>query len=323
MTTTNTHITEAHKQAIIHAIRGESKRLGSQSQVANKAGISPATITNILRADHHHKVHTEMWLRVAASLSVPLQTTWQLCRTTLNYELVHSIVEKTQRLCHFNIISEAAGSGKSSALADIVQQHPQHKIYRMVCSEWGRREFLLHLCQQLGLSLARGYLKIPEIEEAIFSFFGKQAHLRPLLIIDEADKLKPHALRFFISLYNRLEGKMACILSGTQHLRHMLQRGVRLGHKGFDELESRFGRTYKTLIGTRREDFEQIATLNGITDPALQKQIWNKLISERRETIHIPQPESGELTEVSVVVDVRRIKRLIEEYTPLVAPVAF
>ena len=124
-----------------------------------------------------------------------------------------------------------------------------------------------------------------------------------MLIIDEADKLKAPALRFLIPLYNRLEDKMGLVILGTENLEKEIKNGVRLQRKGYDEIDSRFGRNYIHLNGATKNDVAKIAIANGIADKKIHKDIFdkcrpvNKLIGKQN---------------VKVVEDLRRVKRVIK-----------
>ena len=93
---------------------------------------------------------------------------------------------------------------------------------------------------------------------------GRLQRLRsPMLILDEADKLSPEALRLLIPLYNELEEHISVVMAGTEHLKKHMRNGVIYRKKGYDELESRFGRSYFSLLGATKEDVRKIAEANG------------------------------------------------------------
>ena len=67
---------------------------------------------------------------------------------------------------------------------------------------------------------------------------------------------------------------MGCLLAGTENLEKRIKDGVRLKRQGYDEIESRFRRTYVKLNGSREVDIKLICELNGITDRETQKKIF-------------------------------------------------
>ena len=90
----------------------------------------------------------------------------------------------------------------------------------------------------------------------------------PLIILDEADKLRDQVLYFFISLYNSLEGHCGIVLVATDYLKNRIERGVRLKKKGYEEIFSRIGRKFVQLQVINGEDITAVCKANGVVDPA-------------------------------------------------------
>ena len=88
---------------------------------------------------------------------------------------------------------------------------------------------------------------------------------RPLIILDEADKLNDNVLYFFITLYNQLEDECGILLCATSHLEKKLKRGVKLAKKGYAEIWSRLGRKCVALKGVTAADIAKICETNGIS----------------------------------------------------------
>jgi hypothetical protein len=91
---------------------------------------------------------------------------------------------------------------------------------------------------------------------------------------------------------------------GTENLEYEMKKGVRLNRLGFDELESRFGRTYKHLIGLTLADCRKVCEANGLTDKALQEATFREC-----------NPVKVNLSDgkrIDVIEDVRRLKRIIK-----------
>jgi hypothetical protein len=83
---------------------------------------------------------------------------------------------------------------------------------------------------------------------------------------------------------------------------------VKLNKKGYDELDSRFGRKYIHTFGTTLADCRKICEVNGISDKALQEEIF-KAAEPVKHTI-----TEGEMAGKSVLIvkDKRRLKRIIK-----------
>ena len=133
----------------------------------------------------------------------------------------------------------------------------------------------------------------------------------PVLIIDEADKLKPAAFRKLIPLYNRTEHRLGCVLAGTENLHKEIARGVRNNTKGYDEIDSRLGRSYIELPGATEQDVKEICTANGLDD-ATADRIWNE-VDKIKRYVKVTN-KRGETKEKNLFFceDLRRLMRLVK-----------
>jgi len=96
---------------------------------------------------------------------------------------------------------------------------------------------------------------------------------RPVLIIDEADKLSDQVLYFFITLYNELEDRCGIVLIATDHLAKRIRRGLKLNKKGYKEIYSRIARRFIELQGLGSVDITMICQANGVTDRKQIKEV--------------------------------------------------
>jgi|GEM_PF-221529 len=269
-------ITELKKREIVLAINREKERLGSMNNVAKKLEISHATISaNLLKEENWGKVAETMWAGVAASLGVTLVSReWHLAKTS-NVKIMHRTLLDAQKEALFMAVSEKAGSGKTASIADFVERDKQHAVYALQCEEWGRKGFLIALCRTLAVPAGR-YDSADDMIEGIVMFFKQRSKdVSPLLILDEADKLRPAAKRLIIPFYNKLEGEIGLVCVGTENLEKEIKNGVRRQEKGYDEIDSRLGRSFVHLIGYTKDDVKEICRANGVTDPDVINKIWD------------------------------------------------
>jgi type II secretory pathway predicted ATPase ExeA len=297
-------MTNLQKTAIVHAIDNEKERLGSYGQVATKADVSTATISQ-MRNNNWELIKDEMWLKVGKALGYN-DSEWQIAET-INYRKVTKICNDAKNYNLFMIITDKAGIGKSAPLKSYSQSNIDNGVFYIRCREWAKREFLTELCTMLGIDLGKSYMHVDKLGMKVVEFFRKRKGIKPLLIVDEADKLKDSALRWFIHLFNETEDEMSLIIAGTPHLEHRITRGVKLKKLGFDELESRFGRAYINLIGATLDCTKKICTANGITDAQVQKRIFDELKPVFKEVAI----GADQVQNVKVVDDLRRLKRTV------------
>ena len=109
-------------------------------------------------------------------------------------------------------------------------------------------------------------MRITEMMRDIVMAFKKMQN--PQLIIDEVDKIDDKVLLFLITLYNELKSHCSIIIVATHYLKKRFQDGIRLRKKGYEELNSRFGRFYE-LEATSYQDVKVLCEANGLNDESI------------------------------------------------------
>lgn len=289
-----------HKQnELIRLLNQEQQRHGSFNRLSRVLGVSNATVSNCT-SGKWNLISDEMLDSLLAKLGGDSRADWVVA-DTLNVKQMHQVINTARQSRSFWAISHKAGSGKTAAIRLYAQRLPQG-VYVIQAQEWTQRQFMVQLCRSLGIEPAKGYNSIAMMLDQVVDYFIARTSENPLLIIDEADKLKDSAKRMIIPIYNRLEDQLACVWAGTENLANEIKRGVRSAKKGFDEIDSRFGRTYINLVGATIRDCEAICQANGIDD----NQVAARIFADSRPVSAVMGGHS-----LKVVEDMRRIKRLI------------
>jgi DNA transposition AAA+ family ATPase len=291
---------DIQKIGLIQALRQNITALGSQSAAARKCGVSDAVITQILNGTYAAK-GDDMYYKIAAAIGYSFTEGGWATVETRNYMMVRTVLDDARQNAQFKAISERAGSGKTTTTKLFARENPT-AVFRLECREWSRGRFMEALMKALGLPLTNN---VDDFIESISSFFKRKGAERPLLIIDEADKLKPAALRLLIPLYNECEGELGVVICGTDNLEKEIKRGVKYAQKGFDELFSRFGRSFVHLVGEDLQSVRAICKANGITDPSVCKRIF--------ESCEVNTRLVGNAYE-KTVNDLRQLRAKIEGY---------
>lgn len=303
-------MTNLQKNDILTLIEAEKKVLSSYAKVATKCSVSSGTISQMVNGNHD-LIKPEMWMKVGSALGYTIAE-WQIAET-MGFRKVSNICNDAKNERLFMILSEGAGVGKSESLKSFYSQHAEQQVYYIQCREWSKRDFLTELCRALGIDVGKHHLPIDKLGAKVTAFFSQKSNQRPLLLVDEADKLKDAALRWFIHLYNENDEKMGCVIAGTDHLEKRIRDGVRLRRLGFDELESRFGRSYLHLAGSTLKDIRLICQANGITNPQKQADIFKECGPVQKMVATAEGQQS-----IKVVEDLRRVKRIIKRERLLV-----
>lgn len=287
------------KREISEIVKQQKELYRSNKGVATKCSVSEATISQIIN-NKWDDISDKMWLKIGAALGWK-KSAWQVINTH-NTKMVCQVFDDAKEEGMWMAISNPAGSSKTAS-CNIYMARNQEAVFQLKCWEWGKKEFAKNLSRQLGLRLSSSHAIANDILRNIVAYFKQRVNQKPLLIIDEADKLKPEALRLLIPLYNELEGQVGVVILGTENLRKEIKRGVNLRVKGYDEIDSRFGRSYISLIGATKKDVIDICKANGVTD---QK----KAMSIFKECSPVQTVVGGKT--YMVVQDMRRIKRAVQ-----------
>lgn len=259
-------ITENTKQQISERLREYAGRFGSQNKAAiSMKGVSAATVSQILN-NNWDLVSDEMWRNVGT------QTGWNenewVAVETRDYRVLTQILTDAQANSNVFAITGEAGSGKTFTLKRFAEDNK--RVYLLQCAEfWNRKLFLQELLTAMGRD-SSGFTVAEMMSEVVR---GLKMQDRPLVILDEADKLNDQVLYFFITLYNHLEDRAGIVLAATDHLAKRIRRGLKLNKKGYKEIYSRIARKFIELHGVGSADVTQICLANGITDRATIRQI--------------------------------------------------
>lgn len=283
------------KQKIAELIKEEGK-YRPYSQIATKAGVSSATISQMVNGNWA-LIRSSMWHKVAAAVNYS-SGEWNYVETT-NSRLINTSLELSQSNGLFMAIAAPAGSGKTVALKHYAGIHKN--VYYIESREWAKREFLRNLAQSIGISVSK-YSSGNYLEAELINFFVKNKSQNPMLIVDQANSLKLSAMKFFIHLYNALDGRLPIIWAGTDALESNIKKGVERNVSGFDELDSRVGRNMIHLPGNNANDVVNICLANGIANEEMAHEIFKEA-----------QPSFVKIKNrtIKVVKDLRRVERII------------
>lgn len=256
-----------NKIAIQSTLRTYVDRFGSQNKAANSLkGISAATINHMLQGKWE-QIKDEMWRNVAGQIDYT-DTQWNVVETR-NYKLLKHLLTDAQNYSNVLAIVDDAGTGKSETLKQYTASNP--KAYMLKCSEfWNRKFFLQELLSAMGEDCG-GFTVAEMMQTAVLKL---KAQHKPLIIMDEADKLSDQVFYFFITLYNALEDRCGIVMCATNYLQKRIQRGVNNNKKGYKEIYSRMGRKFINLKGVNVADVTAVCIANGIDDRKLIKEIF-------------------------------------------------
>lgn len=250
---------DSEKKQIREALADYCEHKGSQNKAANSLkGASSAVVSKILTGDWD-MIADEMWRNIASQIGYSADT-WAVVETR-DFQLMNIMLNDAQKFSNVLAIVGEAGSGKSLAIRNYASTHK--RVFTLCCAEyWNRKAFMQELLSAMGRDYS-GY-NVNEMMAEIVR--GLKVMDKPLIIIDEADKLSDQVLYFFITIYNQLEDRCGIILCATDHLEKRIKKGLKCNRKGYKEIFSRIGRRFIPLQGVGSRDITEVCIANGITD---------------------------------------------------------
>ena len=246
------------KQQIAARLKEYCEKMGSQNKAARSLnGISTATVSKMLTGQWD-TISDELWRGVAAQIGHDTSA-WQIVKTGA-YRRMEFLMEQAKDESLVIAITGFAGCGKTEAIKSYAKG--RQNVYHLMCSEyWNRPTFINKLLRALGKDVGGS---VSEQMDCIVETLNSAD--APLVILDEADKLRDQVLYFFIRLYNQLEGHCGIIMVATEYLKNRIERGVRLKKKGYEEIYSRIGRKFVQLQVINGEDIAAVCKANGVSD---------------------------------------------------------
>lgn len=304
-----------NRNGLIEHIKLHAAKEGSLNALAKKIGINPGALSVILRGKYGANENA-MLARIAARLDYR-ERNWKTVRTLGNYRTIEQVFDDARRERLWFALANMAGSGKTETLEDLCARDVTGAVVLVQAGEWGARRFLSELiAKTLGTHRRTRY---PTVDRMIADLVGwclDNAAERPLLIIDEADKLRPAALRTLVPIYNGTRDAVGAIVAGTENLKKELGEGVRRCKKGYDEIRSRLGISrsnegYISLKGATRDEVFEICKANGIESDDLCEAIWNE--PEKTYKPALVKTNKGlKNTTIEYCEDFRRLSRIIK-----------
>lgn len=236
---------------------------------ATLEGVSEATVVQVLK-NNWDAISEAMWRTIGAQVGwnerrVEIVETLNMQTLVLYFDLAKDNGET------FAIVGPA-GSGKSYTAQWYTRSMRSQHVYYLECAGyWNKKYFLQELLQSMGRE--SGGMNTYEMMKDIVATLRKQR--KPLIILDEVDKLSDPVLQFFITLYNELKGLCGFVWTSTDAIQKRITRGVSGRKMGYNELFSRVGRRFIALPGINENEVRQLCIAHGITNEEEISRIGN------------------------------------------------
>jgi DNA transposition AAA+ family ATPase len=252
------------KNAIAQEVTHMASRI-TQSAVAARAEVSTATISQVV-ARNWDRIADKMWRTIQINLRIDLG--WQIGHTSQLTE-INSLCQVAQERSLSICISDTAGKSKTASYKHY-DRHNSNVIHLECKASWTKKTYLRNLLIATGIK--------PEgtSGEMLDAFNSKiKSMFKPLLIQDQADKLKDPQLDLFMEFYNDHEGHLGIVLSGVKALEQRIDRGRQRKKIGYDEIFSRFGGKYISITPIKLKDVAAVCIANGVEDTEIIETIYD------------------------------------------------
>lgn len=277
-------LTKEKKDAIRESLMEYCSNYPSQNRASESLnGVSAATVSQITNGKYVN-ISDDMFIRIATQIGYSLEH-WTLHESNTFARITFAMTD-AQAYRNVTWVVGDAGCGKTTAAIEYRRTH--RNVFYILCSEdMKKSDFVREIAKQVGAPVDGTNLR--DILEYAISMI---AFLRtPLLIFDEGDKLTDSVFNYFISIYNRLEGKCGIIFLSTDYIKRRMENGLRYNKKGYKEINSRISRKFFDVNVATEQDVYAICQANGLTDQTEIKRVLREAMQ-------------GEY-------DLRRVKRVV------------
>jgi hypothetical protein len=251
-------MTNEQKRQVRDALVRYAANFETQSQAAESLqGISASTISQV-KNNNWELMSEKLWYHIARQVGF-FCGEWQPADTSA-YLLLRILFSDAQHYAMTYGVAIGDGLGKTFTASQYIRENDETH-YVAGNENYNRKSFLAGLMDASGIA-ARG--TVPEMIRQFTD--GIIAKEEPLLIIDDAHKLKDRVLHLLILLANAVAGKAGIIIMGNDTLRTRMQEGVRLNKTGFDDIYKSIGRRFITLGSLGPRDIELVCRANGLEE---------------------------------------------------------
>ena len=260
-------LTKQDKDAIRDALMAYCENFPSRNRASESLqGVSAAVVSQILNTKYE-SISDDMFSRIAAQIGFSFEH-WTICESE-NFRLATYVLADAQMYKNVTWMVGDAGCGKTTAAIEFRRTH--RNVFYILCSEdMKRSDFVREIAKQVGAPTD----STSNLRDMLDYALGMIGFLQnPLLIFDEGDKLTDCVLNYFISIYNRLEGRAGIVFMSTDYIKRRVDNGLRYNKKGYKEINSRIGRKFFDVNVATEQDIYAICKANGLTDPGEIKRV--------------------------------------------------
>jgi DNA transposition AAA+ family ATPase len=269
------------KQKVSDALKARmtAQDLSDAKVAAQIGGISEATIGHIRSGrwrEGAQLVSAEKFQKVATWLGI--DNDWVVVRADHNFKKVQGICEEAQLNSESFAISAAPGNSKTESAYDYASTHKN--VFFLGCAaHWTKKVFLQKLLLAMGQQLTAGQGLAAMCDRIVNKLNGIN---KPLIILDEADKLSDRIFQFFITFYNDTYTNCGFVFTGSVFFEMDTMQRVADNRQGYAEFFSRIGGKFEHLRMLDADRIEAICNANELFDEIEIQRIINTCRGDMR-----------------------------------------
>jgi len=258
-------MTNEQKRQVREALLRYVSNFETQTLAAESLqGISSSTISQV-RNNNWELLSERLWHHIARQVGFYCSE-WKPADTGA-YLLLRILFSDAQHYAMAYGIAIGTGLGKTFTAGHYTREN-ENTFYLAGNEEYNRKSFISAMLNAAGLE-AKG--TVPDLMNQFAGHLS--AREEPLLIIDDAHKLKDRVLHLLVILANSLAGKAGIVIMGGSELRLRIIDGVRLKKIGYDDIYKSIGRRFITLGSLGPKDVDLVCRANGLHDDEIIKHI--------------------------------------------------
>lgn len=208
----------------------------------------------------YDEITPNVWQQISAASEADLDNAWVLAKTE-NFSTAVGVFHKaqTERLCL--ALTGETGFGKTQS-AKQYRSRNTNVVYVHCNTEMTKLDFLTTIMRDLEIAPQhRG----TNAHQNVKTIMAKMRDMKnPLLIIDDAGKLRDSAFRMFQLLFDESAGRVGFVLLGVPEFKTKVFANAKKGTFCYKEIARRIG--WLSMVGIYQNDVAAICGKNGITD---------------------------------------------------------
>ncbi|MDR3681297.1 MAG: ATP-binding protein [Flavipsychrobacter sp.] len=224
---------------------------------ATLQGITTQHVAQVLH-NNWEMVTEKTWHQLARRIGF-FQNEWNPADTGTHL-LLRILFSDAQHFALAYGIAIGNGLGKTFTARQYARENETATI--ISCSELhNRKTFITALLESLNQPVTG---TVPELVQQFADTIAERNE--PLLIIDDAHKLKDRVLHFLITIVNCVSDKCGIVIMGNEELSTRIITGARQNREGFAMIYNTIGRRFITLGRPGPNDVDMICRANGVTN---------------------------------------------------------